>query len=149
MGLLADAFIATDVEVAAASFERAGGPIHYFPTLQSKNIDPVKLAVLEEIAIGQSKAHTEPVRDFGEAWIFPVSETLIDRLAVLDVAEMEQLGAQWAAHQEMWWGGYNAPPDPAVNAAYFAGVKQYVRGLCQLAAQARAEEKQVYLWVCL
>ena len=48
MGLLTNAFIATEAELAATRFESSSAPGDFFPTVQGKNIDPVKLALLED-----------------------------------------------------------------------------------------------------
>src|SRR5260370_2255595 len=97
MGLLTDAFIATEAELAATRFESSSAPGDFFPTVQGKNIDPVKLALLEAIVTEQKPDPEtltgligQPIRgdESTEQWNELCSESLVTRLAELTEASL-------------------------------------------------------------
>lgn len=157
MGLLTDAFIATEAELAATRFEGSSAPGDFFPTVQGKNIDPVKLALLEAIVTEQEPDPEtligmigQPIRrdESTEQWIELFSERLVTRLAELTEASISYYGARWASIEE--WRGPRAKPLTQKDAAtHCANVTQYLQALCQLARRAQAEGKRMYLWICL
>ena len=156
MGLLTDAFIATEAELAATRFE--GSPRDFFPTVPGKNFDLVELALLEAIVTEQEEPEPEtltemfdqPIRgdDSTEQWIYLFSERLVTRLAELTEASISQYGARWASIEE-WRGPRANPLTPKDAATHSANVTQYLQALCQLARRAQAEGKRMYLWICL
>ena len=157
MGLLTDAFIATEAELAATRFEGSSAPGDFFPTVQGKNIDPVKLALLEAIVIEQEpdpetliEMIGQPIRgdESTEQWIDLFSERLVTRLAELTEASISHYGARWASIEE-WRGPRAKPLTPKDAATHSANVTQYLQALCQLARRAQAEGKHMYLWICL
>lgn len=138
-------------------FEGSGGPIDFFPTVQGKNIDPVKLAFLEAIVAEQEqdldiiiRMIGQPVRgdESSEKWINLFSEKLVTRLAELTAAEIGHYGAIWASIEE-WRGPGAKPLTPKAAALHSVTITQYLQSLCQLASQAQAERKRMYLWICL
>jgi hypothetical protein len=155
MGILTDVFIATEAELAATPFEGSAIPRDFFPRVPGKNLDMVMLALLEAVVTEQTlevdalaRMDDEPLRgdESSEAWIYALSERLVARLAELTPAEITRYGTQWAAvvYQE-WLGQKGKTLDSSANAAAI----QYLQELCQLALQARAQGKHMYLWVCL
>jgi hypothetical protein len=57
MGILTDAFLATEAQMRAADL--AMGPDTLFPTLQFKNIDDLKLAMLDALVTRRGVADLE------------------------------------------------------------------------------------------
>lgn len=157
MGLLTDVFIATEAELAATRFEGLNAPSDFFPTVQGKNIDPVKLAFLEVIVTEQEPDPetlagmiSQPIRgdESTEEWIILFSEKLVTRLAELTEASSSHYGAKWASIEE--WRDLQAKPlTPKDTATHRANITQYLQALCQLAKRAQAEGKCMYLWICL
>lgn len=158
MGLLTDVFIATETELAATRFEGSSAPGDFFPTVQGKNLDPVKLALLEAIVTEQEPdpetliemISQPPIRGDGstEEWIYLFSERLVARLAELTEASISHYGARWASIEE-WHSPRAKPLTPKEAAAHSAHVTHYLQALCQLARRAQAEGKRMYLWTCL
>ena len=155
MSILADVFIATEAELVVTHFTGSAIPSDFFPCVPGKNMDMVMLALLEAVITEQTldvdvltRMNDEPLRgdESSEAWIYALSERLVARLAELTPAEITRYGTQWAAvvHQE-WLGQRGKALDSSANVA----ARQYLQGLCQLALQAREQEKHMYLWVCL
>ncbi len=158
MGLLTDAFIATEAELAATRFEGSSAPRDFFPTVLGKNLDPVKLTLLEAIVTEQeepdpgtlTEMFDQPIRgdESTEQWIYLFSERLVTRLAELTEASISHYGARWASIEE-WRGPRAKPLKPKDAARHSANVTQYLQALCQLARRAQAEGKRMYLWICL
>src|SRR5260370_33232793 len=158
MGLLTDAFIATEAELAATRFEGSSAPRDFFPTVLGKNLDPVKLTLLEAIVTEQEEPDPgtladmfdQPIRgdESTEEWIYLFSERLVTRFAELTEASIRHYGARWASIEE-WRGPRAKPLTPKDAATYSANVTQYLQALCQLARRAQAEGKRMYLWICL
>ncbi|HZR44612.1 MAG TPA: hypothetical protein VFB12_31160 [Ktedonobacteraceae bacterium] len=151
MGILTDTFIATEAELAATQFEGSGGPINWFPTVQGKNIDPVKLALLEAIVTGQDPDDPDvvtgmigqPIRESEEEWICPFSDRLAAKLADLTTAEISRYGTIWASSKE-----WSDPRESlATDAAHY--ITLYLQEICQLAVRAKAEGKHMYMWIAL
>ena len=157
MGLLTDAFIATEAELAATRFEGSSAPRDFFPTVPGKNLDPVKLGLLEAIVTEQepdpetlTEMFDQPIRgdESTEEWIDLFSERFVARLAELTEASISHYGARWASIEE-WHSPRAKPLTPKDAAAHSAHVTHYLQALCQLARRAQAEEKRMYLWTCL
>jgi hypothetical protein len=152
MGILTDAFIATDVELATTQFEGSGGPIAFFPTLQGKGIDPIMLAMLEAIVMERVFPSPDTLAEVidqriirgkdesSEEWIYQFPDKMVTRLAELTAAEGSRYGTVWASTEEMC--GPKGVPQTT-------GVTQYLRELCQLAIRAQDEGKHLYMWISL
>lgn len=160
MGILTDIFIATEDEVAAATFAE-GGPADVFPTLRTKGIDAVALASLSAILDGADAGsldsqtfdiagETNIVRDLRaesggaeyESFIIRLSVVLVSQLGALAPTAVSHYGAAWA---ETFWR--RAPEEP--TPVFIEGIITYHARLCQLARQARDEQKMLYLWICV
>jgi hypothetical protein len=154
MGVLTDAFIATEAELAATQFEGSGGPINWFPTVQNKNIDPIKLALLEAIVTGQdpddldgvTRLIGQPIRESEEEWICPFSDTLAARLADLTGAEISRYGTIWASSKE-WHDPRAGSSTPTADAIHY--ITHYLQEICQIAVRAKTEGKRMYMWIAL
>jgi hypothetical protein len=156
MGLLTDAFIATEAELAAIRLEGSSIPGDAFPTVPGKNIDPLKLAYLEAIVTEQNAENlvemiNDPIGETDESseqWLYPFSERLVARLATLTADQINHYGTIWASIEE-WRGPRAKPLTPKAAAMYSTNVTHYLHALCQLASQAQAEGKNMYMWICL
>jgi hypothetical protein len=165
MGILTDAFVATEEQMRAADL--AMGPDTVFPALQSKNIDDLKLAMLDALVTRRGIADLERdpdvfanyseerivlVRDIGRErgmgdesegpWISRFPDTLVLRLAELSPENVTHYGTAWAA-SEAWRDYRGRMPDD------ISGIIEYLRELCQLARLAVAEQKRMFMWVAL
>jgi hypothetical protein len=148
MSILSDAFLATDAELAATQFEGSGGPIAFFPTLQGKGIDPLKLLLLEAIVMDQAIPNPDILDqrivrgkdESSEQWIYQFPDTMVARLAELTAAEISRYGTMWASTEE-WRGPKEIPP--------IAVITHYFQQLCQLAMHAQTEERHIYMWIAL
>jgi hypothetical protein len=103
MGILTDAFIATERELDAM-LPGAGGPAARFPTVQAKRIEPVKLAMLEAIILSGSVEMWDEdellERDWEEEWVYHLPASLAQALAELPPAEVPRVARAWAATEE-------------------------------------------------
>jgi hypothetical protein len=144
MGLLTDFFVAAPTEIQ--SVDIAHSPVGSFPGLHAKRTDPVKLVQLQCCIDGATFEERMPlldemlVRDAGQEgpWIFRVPQTLSDALASAGPADIQTHGRAWAATDE--WradGGTEAELVP------------YLSEIAQLASRARAEQRALYVWMCL
>jgi hypothetical protein len=167
MGILTDAFIATDAEVATVDFAHKM-PSELFPTLEAKRVDTIKLGTLEAIMAGADAAEIARmdveafvddlgrkypwIRDIGAElgegessngpWVCRLPDSLTTRLAELSPAEIVRFGRAWAATEE--WQADGRQSDDAI-----ADIVEYLRKLSQLAKGGVAEVKNVYLWISL
>lgn len=167
MGILTDAFIATDAEVAAADFANKS-PSELFPTVEAKRVDTVKLGKLEAIMAGANPVTIDQqdpqefviklerefpfIRDIGVElgegetsdgpWVCRFSDPMVGRLAELSPTEVTRYGQAWAATEE--WQAYGVLSSNAISS-----IVEYLRELSQLAKRAQAEDKNVYMWICL
>jgi hypothetical protein len=164
MGLLTDAFAATEAEVAAADFTNHD-PAGLFATVQAKRVDDLKLATLDGILTGQKLVAPELdpeasvrgveerfilVRNIGaeqgdEAegpWISRFPESLVARLAQLTSDEIARYGETWANTDEWRLDGVNTPEQAA-------DVVRLLQEYCRLAAHAQTEGRRLYMWTSL
>ncbi len=148
MSILSDAFLATAAELAATQIAGSGGPMAFFPTLQGKGMDPLKLLLLEAIVMEQALPNLDILDqrvvqgkdESSEEWIYQFPDTMVARLAELTPAEISRYGAMWASTEELR-GPKEIPP--------VAVITHYIQQLCHLAMQAQAEEKHIYMWIAL
>lgn len=147
MGILTDAFIASESELAGLR-PGAGGPAGRFPTVQAKGIEPVKLATLEAIILSASVEMWDDdgllERDWEEEWVYRLPASLAQALAELPPAEVPRVARAWAATEEWRLDGVS----PADGAA-LAELATLVDALRTLAGQARQDGKALYLWISL
>jgi hypothetical protein len=137
MGILTDAFIAFEADLSSLH-AGDGGPSAIFPTLQGKGIDPLKLAILEAILRGQetytyAASIDEPLRDWGEEWVYPFSQPLVAALALLQPNDALRVAAKWAETDEWRLVG--------LSQEGIAGLARLVTDLGTLAQQALHEHK--------
>lgn len=165
MGILTDAFVATEAQMHAAALSL--GPSRLFPTLQAKNIEDLKLAMLDalvtrrgvadlehdpEIFVAYSQKRIALVRDIGRErgmgdesegpWISRFPDTLVLRLAELSSDDITHYGTAWSA-SEVWRDHRGRMPDD------ISGIIEYLRDLCRLARLAVTEQKTMYMWMSL
>lgn len=149
MGLLTDAFIATEEELAAVLSQDHFSPIKFFPTVQSKNIDDFMLTRLEAIVMQEEFPSLDAeiaiikqrmIGDDDGPWIHRFLDTLVERLAHLTAAEIIHNGQAWGAAIQHNYE--KQPPD-------VSGIVPYFRELCQLAKHAPSERKHIYMDVAL
>jgi hypothetical protein len=164
MGLLTEAFIASEADVTATHFA-GSGPGGLFPTVPAQRVDDLKLAALDALVTGQNVVAPEQdpeasvrgieerfvlVRNLGtEAgnetqgpWISRFPDSLVARLAQLTPAEVARYGAAWANADEWRF------EDPSMPEK-IADIQRLFQEYCRLAAQAQAEGKHLYMWMSL
>ena len=164
MGLLTDAFVATEAEVAAADFANHD-PAELFPTVQAKRVDDVKLATLGALITGQHQVALDQdpeafvrhvaeqfvlVRDIGgeledEAeglWVSQFPDSLVARLAELTSDEIVRYGEAWANTDEWRLEG-------VTTLEQITEIVELLGDYCRLAAHAQAEGKRMYMWTSL
>jgi|SRR5579884_2180778 len=155
MGILTDAFIASDAEVACGDFSRSV-PAELQPVIEAKGIDTVPLGLLKAIVSEQGLGDTQVglqafviglehdfpcVRDMGEHWVYRFPNSLVKRLGQLAPTEINAVAAQWARSEEM--GGPNATRE------YVADLSEYLGRLSWLCDRAVQDGKNVYMWMSL
>ena len=134
MGLLTDFFMASPSELAAWDL----GPPHltFESTLQCVGVDPVKLENLASL-MGLTPLELAPQRDEGErGLLFRLPGPLLDGLASLKDGSLAELSELWAATEE-WTKVQGVSAD----------LVEHLRGLRELASDARRARKDVYLWM--
>jgi hypothetical protein len=142
--MLTDFFIATPAEVQALDI--AHGPSANGQCLRAKRTDPVKIIQLQCCIEGVPFEQRLPlldemmVRDGGEEgpWIFRLPDVLQSRLASASQQEIQQFGRAWAATEE--WTRDGGTPDLIVP---------FLGEIAQLASQATAQQRSVFVWMCL
>ncbi len=139
--MITDFFTATQAEVQ--SLDIAKGPSQ---CLRAKRTDPVKLVQLQCCIDGVPFEQRLPlldqmlVRDGGEdgPWIYRLPEVLQGRLAAASAADVERFGRAWAATDE--WKRDGGTPDLIVP---------FLAEIARLAAKAAAQQRAVFVWMCL
>jgi hypothetical protein len=132
MGLLTDIFAASLPEVQ--SLTKSEMPGQKFPSLQAKNLDPVKFARLQHILAGtevQAAVRQQKfVRTFSEdgPWITEVSDPLFAGLCALDADQAIAAAGKWSQIEEFRLDRWKAEDVSTV---------------------ARAEGKRLFVWTCL
>lgn len=146
MAILTDFFAATRAEVDTFDFSEM--PQEYFPTLQLKGLDPVKMATLHTLLIGADIHDVESVvaripepiheEDAGDLVVFALPDAIVRGLADLDDNGTARLAERWVATEEFKMEGWTrADVDPVLN---------QLRTFMEEAIRA---EKDVFLWVCV
>lgn len=146
MGILTDAFVASASELDALR-PGAGGPAAFFPTVQAKGMDPVKLEALEDIIAAPARPQNADgmlVREWEEQWLYRLPASLARALVELPPDEIPRVAREWAATEEWRLDGVDSTDEASV-----AGVAALIGGLRQLAWQARQDGKALYLWISL
>lgn len=149
MGILTDAFVASEGEVAALGPN--DDPAALFPSVRGKRVDTIRLATLEAIlahqpaAAGTAQEYDENfVKDWGEQWVYRFPDPLVSALAQLQPGDDRAIAAAWAATDE--WRLDGVTPE---DTKHIEGLAELIRGYCLLAQQARREDKHVYMWISL
>ncbi|MFD4671625.1 hypothetical protein ACFWNN_17950 [Lentzea sp. NPDC058450] len=142
MGVLYDYFAAPTDELAATAID--GGPVHRFPTVETKSLDPaVVMGQLEELLTGRSydEISDDPrcgedvaIEHDGEVLVLTVTDGLRDALAA--AGDLDEVAVRWAAIEEL--DGF----DPEVLA-------EILRDLRSLAAEAKKNGERLYCWACV
>lgn len=152
MGLLTDAFIATEAELPALR-PGVGGPSGMFPTVEGKRIDPLKLATLEAIittpasdrsdmsAVAMTSSE-DVIQEWDDEWVCRLPDSLVAALAGLQPDDLERCAAAWAETEEWRLDG-------ATTRAAVESLTGVIGKLRQLAQQAQREGKLMYLWMSL
>ncbi|GAA4627188.1 hypothetical protein [Cellulomonas oligotrophica] len=146
MGVLCDYFVAPSDADAVATLDRVGGPgrpgadgAPAWPTLDAKGIDPfVTAGTLEQIVLGLDEEVDDPeplaTTDGGEGMVVPVSPRLVAALAAADDAALRDAAQAWSCTEEL-------------AASTAEDLLPVVRGLADLARQARQTRAGMYCWV--
>lgn len=141
--MLTDFFIATPAEVEALDIAR--GPSANGQCLRAKRTDPVKIVQLQCCIEGVPFEQRLPLLDEmmmrgGEEgpWIFRVPNTLQSRLASASEQDIRQFGRAWAATEE--WTRDGGTPENIVP---------FLQEIARLASQATAQQRSVFIWMCL
>lgn len=144
MGILTDAFVASASDLDALR-PGVGGPAAFFPTLQAKGMDPVKLASLEALLAPPAREWDEDgllAREWEEQWVYRLPASLAHALVALPADEIPRMAREWAATEEWRLDGVDLTNDVSVE-----GLAALISGLRQLASQALQDRKDLYLWI--
>lgn len=167
MGVLTDFFIATPEDVNDL---RIGQRLRdLFPTLEMNNVDSIKVEILAQLVVGNSQElKLEEIRphflvfvkgaleeefrfpdEFNEGdpmafdlWIERFDPVFVKDLATFPAEQVLPVATQWARQL----AAFDERPVGKDEAESLSALMQQ---LCQLATRARAEEKQLYLKICL
>lgn len=146
MGVLCDYFVAPSDADAVATLDRVGGPGRpgadggpAWPTFETKGVDPfVTAGTLEQIVRGLDEEVDDPdplaTTDGGEGMVVPVSPRLVAALAAADDAALRDAAQAWSCTEEL-------------AASTADDLLPVVRGLADLARQARQTRAGMYCWV--
>jgi len=145
--MLTDLIAATPED--APAILNAQGHANIWPTLESKNLDQVKLASLRFILKGQPPADDavieymksfEALVDGGEdgPWIDALPEDLAHLLAAMPASDIAKVAAAWANTDEARLDRWQA-----------SDLEAGLGELGAFAASAVAQGKRLLLWVCL
>lgn len=143
------------IDLIAASPDEADailstpGHANVWPTLEAKSVDQVKLAALALILKGQppvGEPLTAQVQSFENLvtasddgpWVDVVPDGLVDDLAILSEARIDDVARAWANTEEARLDRWQADE-----------VAPFLKELSAFAASARAQDKKLLLWVCL
>jgi hypothetical protein len=148
-----------------------------WPCTQAKGVGPGELAALLSLLTGEPAnvdGFTVVAEEDAEngPWLYQLPDRLVERLALLEVGQVDQVAGRWAS--EMGVPPYlleraNAPAGTGLLAKFFgrartsaavAELERYraqsvesnqwmLKELGPLARTARAEGKQLLLWVCV
>lgn len=159
MSILTDFFIATPDELNNLSTEQLTRD--RFPTFETNNVDSSKIEMLARLVVenvqrdmmvltagaaGQNFVsidgwNKEDLASF-EQWIERFDPVFVECLASFPTEQMPHVATQWAAQ----WEKFNGYPAGTYSAESLVDL---MRQLCDLAKQACAEQKQMYLWTRL
>jgi len=142
--MLTDFFIATPAEVQALDIAQT--PARSFRCLRAKRADPVKIVQLQCCIDGGSFEQRMPlldtmlIRQAGHEgpWVFRLPDVLESRLAAASTEEIDHFGRAWAATEE--WSRDGGTPQTIVP---------FLAAIAQFAAEARAQQRSVYIWMSL
>jgi hypothetical protein len=153
MGILTDAFIATEAELAILGPDDHG-PAAYFPTVQAKRVDPVKLTMLEstlthrapdELLESLDDNHVRDwVREWEDCWVYRFPEPLVSALLQVQPSDLPRIAAAWANTDE-WRLNSSGPASREQIDAFARPIGDY----CRLAHQAQRDGKQMFMWISL
>ena len=144
MGVLSD-FIIADRSEAVAINDAQGSHLKQWPCLESKGINTVKLATLWAILSGTEydsgfmldESILDQPTDEGP-WVFLVPDQLVSAVFSIGNDRIEFVAREWAKTEEFKLDRW---PEPEV----IAYLKQFV----EFARKARAQNKDLLLWMCL
>jgi len=142
--MLTDYFIAFQAELTKLDIRSSPASTH--PGVQAKGADTVKLATLQRIlamAVDQpelSTLHSSLVnKPTAEGpWVFAVAPAVTQALARLTVPEVHDVALEWVETRE--W---------RLDRGDEQTVTDLLSGLQGLAQRARAEGKEIFLWMSL
>jgi hypothetical protein len=142
--MLTDFFVATLAEAEALDITKS--PAVSLRCLRASRTDPVKIVQLQCCIDGASFQERMPlldamlVRQAGEEgpWVFRLPEVLETRLASASKEDIERFGKAWAATEE--WRRDGGTPQTIIP---------FLGAIAQFAADARAQERSVYVWMSL
>jgi hypothetical protein len=143
MGVLTDFFIATDDAIRQLPSDRS--PLDLFPGIDFKGILPTELAELYGLLTSQSYDETfidtfllmQEASDDGP-WIYKLPMPLLDALTGQEAQYLVRDLANWSIMQDVTLDDHDR-----------IEVTPNLLALIQLIRQAAAEQKAVYLWICL
>lgn len=146
VAILTDFFAARRDEVETYDFTEM--PRERFPTLQTKGLDPVKMATLHTLLIGEDIHDVESVvaripepiheDDDGDLVVFALPDAIVRGLADLDDNGAARLAERWVATEEFKMEGWTRADIDPVLAELRTFMEEAVR-----------TERDVYLWVCV
>ena len=143
MGVLTDLVVADISEIDAV--RQSLCPIKTWVGVDAKGMDVAKVGTLWSILSGES--HDGVVDQLAQGydnsagpWVSVVPERLVDNLAGVPESRFEEIALAWAQTEEFQFDGTEGA---LVNA------REYLRGFCDVAKQAKAGGKSVLMWVCL
>jgi len=150
MGVLTDFFVAAPNEIDDAIV--VAGPADRFKTVEAKGADDISLTSLNGIVTGRNfevdggfdtlLAEVESISAASEEdgpWLFRAPQALVAGLAAADEPRLDDINEAWAQTEEWQANGVTSPDE----------TRWLVQGLAELARDAAASSKDMYLWVSL
>jgi hypothetical protein len=150
MGVLTDFFVAAPTEIDDAIVE--AGPVGRFKTVEAKGADDVSLTSLNGIVTDRKFAvdegfdtlfaEVESVSAASEEdgpWLFRVPPALVAGLAIADEPRLDEINEAWAQTEGWQADGVTSPDE----------TRWIVQGLAELARDAAASNKEMYVWISL
>lgn len=133
MSLITDFFVATPEDLAKISPDKLSGIYDEFRVIQANQVDPVKLASLQAIIENKFFEEIElsnPILEFGEQWIIPVSDVIIKKLTNCTSQELEVYADKWSKTEE--W---------QLDEATTEDIVQLLQKISDLAKSAKSSDK--------
>ena len=135
--MLTDFFIANRAEIKKIDVI---SDLDNFSNIKAKRVDPVKISTLEMILIGEAEDFIEPVKEFdsGDAWIIPIGQKLVEKLANLSSEDLSKSASDWSKTEEWKLDNGNETE-----------LTEFLKQFKQLAFLSQNEQKEMFVFVAI